>query len=96
MNGEELFQNSLILFLRGTKDLSVGFKIKPLRRIVFLCQDKNQRTFCRKIVESRSFSVWLMNLLNFITQWNYETVIGCVKHRTDQKQPGFYFYKFLY
>ena len=28
--------------------LSVGFKIKPLRKSVFQCYDKNQPKFCRK------------------------------------------------
>ena len=28
-----------------------------------------------------------------ITQWNYKTLIGCVNN--SQKQPRFWFYKFL-
>ena len=35
--------------IRRTSALSVIFKMKTLRKIAFLCQDKNQRQFCRKL-----------------------------------------------
>ena len=37
---------SLVPFFRRIYALSVGFKMKPLRQSVFLCEDKNQITFC--------------------------------------------------
>ena len=33
---------------RRTYALSVGFKMKPLRKSVFLCVDKDQLSFCQK------------------------------------------------
>ena len=54
LNGQ-LFWKSILPFFRETCILSAGFKMKPLR--VFLCQDKNQLTFCLDIFgkSSRSF-----------------------------------------
>ena len=37
---------TLVLFFRGTYALSVGFEMKPLRKSVFQCGDKNQLKFC--------------------------------------------------
>ena len=42
-----IFQIPSIVF-RRTYAFSVGFKMKPLSKSVFLCQDKNQLKFCRK------------------------------------------------
>ena len=45
---EGYFKNPLAVFFRRPYALSVSFQMKPLRKSVFLCQDKNQRKFCRK------------------------------------------------
>ena len=37
-----------VSFFRRIFALSVGFKMKPLRKKVFQCSDKNQLKFCRK------------------------------------------------
>ena len=53
-------------FFRRAYALSVGFKIKPLRKSIFKCSDKNQLKFCRKTCweeQSFAFTVYLMNHL---------------------------------
>ena len=50
-------------FLRRTYALSVGFKLKPLRRSVFLCWNKIQSTVCRKTCWKKQLLIfYLMNL----------------------------------
>ena len=61
-----LFWKSLVLFFRRTYALSVGFKMKPLRKSIFQCSDKNQLKFCHKTCwKEQSFvlTVYLMNHL---------------------------------
>ena len=43
-----LFWKSLVASFRRTYALSVGFKMKPLRKDVFQCLDINQTKFCDK------------------------------------------------
>ena len=42
-----LLLKSLVPFFR-TYTLSVGFKMKPLRKSIFLCEDKDKLSFCWK------------------------------------------------
>ena len=59
-----LFWKSLVSFFRTTYVLSVGFKMKPLRKSVFQCLDKNQPKFCPKTCWKEQpfiFTVYLMN-----------------------------------
>ena len=48
LSNGELFWKSLVPFLGRTYALSVGFKMKPLRKSVFQCYEKNQPKFYRK------------------------------------------------
>ena len=66
---------SLVSFCRRTYALSVGFKMKPLRKSVFLCEGKDQLSFCRKPCwnAERGNHLFLSNwwiasvLFNFVT-----------------------------
>ena len=46
----DLSKRTAILKIPSRKNyvLSVGFKMRPLRKSIFLCQDKNQLKFCRE------------------------------------------------
>ena len=49
--GESYFENPYfekVQFFRRTCTLFVGFKMKPLRKSIYQCQDKNKLKFCRK------------------------------------------------
>ena len=61
-----LIRKSLVPFFRRTYAFSVGFKMKPLRKNVFQCEDKNQLKFCLKAcwkVQPFVFTIHLMNQL---------------------------------
>ena len=74
---------SLVSFFRRTYALFVGFKMKPLRKSVFLCKDKDQLSFCRKPCwnAERGNHLFLSNwwipsvLFNFVT---IPKLIDCV------------------
>ena len=74
------FWKSPVTLFRRTYILSVGFKIKPLRRSVFQCQDKNQPKFCRKICWKEQpfiFTVYLTNHI-FPTSVFLNVIIQCI------------------
>ena len=48
--------------------LSIGFKIKPLTKSNFECQDKNQRKFCCKAWQKKQPFVFTVYLINHIFQ----------------------------
>ena len=61
-----LFWNSLVPFFRRTYALSVGLNMKPLRKTIFQCFNKNHIKFCCKTclkVEPFTFAVYLTNCI---------------------------------
>ena len=85
--------------LKMSYALSVGFKIKPLRQSVFLCQDKTNSNCTVKVAKrsNRSFSVYLMDHLFqtsvLFNRWqrNEQNLITCVniRKRSEAAKPTF-------
>ena len=48
--------------------LSVGFKVKPLGKNIFQCQDRNQPKFCRKTFWKEQPFIFTVYLINHIFQ----------------------------
>ena len=63
-----LFWKSLVPFFRGTYTLSVGSKMKPLRKSACQCYEKNQFTFYRKTCWKEQPSIFTAYLMNRIFQ----------------------------
>ena len=63
-----LFGKSLVPFIRRTYPLSVGFKMKPLRKNVFQCEDKTNPNFAIKLAENSNHSFIAVYLMNYIFQ----------------------------
>ena len=63
-----LFWKSLVPFFRTIYALSVCFKMKPLRKSVFQCSDKNQLKFCRKTCWKEQPFIFTVSLMNHIFQ----------------------------
>ena len=63
-----LFRKSLVPFFRRTYALSVNFKVKPLWKSAFQCQDKNQLKFCRKTCWKEQPLVFTLYLMNHLFQ----------------------------
>ena len=85
------FSKILKWFFRRPYALSVGFKMKPLRKIIFLCWDKNQLKFCRKPCwnaerSNHSFvSIWWItffrHLYSLIRHEKFKEINRLYKHR---------------
>ena len=80
---------ALVPFFRRTDALSFGFKMKPLRKSFFLCQDKDQLSFCQKPcwndVRGNHFflSNWWIAFFKHLYslnlwQYNIQKLIDCV------------------
>ena len=54
LSNEAPFSKSIVLFFRRTYAFSVGFKMKPLRKSVFLCYGKSQLKLCKHRKKVRS------------------------------------------
>ena len=57
-----VFWKSLLQFFRRIYALSVGFKMKTVRKSVFECSDKNQLKFWVKVTERNSRHSFLLSI----------------------------------
>ena len=57
-----------VLFFRIIYGLSASFKMKPLRKSVFQCWDKNQPKFCNKTCWEQQLFIFTVYLMNHILQ----------------------------
>ena len=78
-----IFWKILVPFFRKLDALSVGIKMKPLRKTVLLCSNKNQLKFCRKTSwkdQTFIFTVYLIILMNHL----FDSLISGQKVRSGQ------------
>ena len=59
--------------------LSVGFKIKPLRKTILQFQDKNQPKFCRKTCWKEQPFFFTVYFMNHIFQTFVYVIIECIE-----------------
>ena len=64
----------------------------------FFCIIKANRNNIFERWECLTLNLSTLNWFKIITQWDYETLKGCINtaSQEDQTQPRFYFHKFLY
>ena len=88
---EGYFKNPYLLkpFFRWTYALSVGFKMKPLRKSIVQCEDKDQLSFCQKPCwnAERSNHLFISNWsiaffkhLYSLILWQYTEINWLCKH----------------
>ena len=90
-----LFSKSPVLFFWRTNPLSVGFKMKTLRKSIFECQDNYQFNFCRKSYWKNQPFIFTTYL--WITRFSDTCTIMVLKEINEkrQKQPTLYFNGFF-
>ena len=62
------FRKSLVPLFRRTYSLSVGFSMKPLRKIACQCSEKNQPKCCHKTCWKEQAFIFTIYLMNHIFQ----------------------------
>ena len=83
-----LIWKSLVPFFRRTYAFSVGFKMKPLRKSVFQCEDKNQLKFCLKACWKEQPFVFTIHLMNQLFQTSVLFNGSFIKRQTNGTSSG--------